>query len=91
MAGYDLPKARISIHAPHARSDTRPAALQNAVIFQSTLLMRGATMNLLAGIGESVFQSTLLMRGATKSRSKHKGGNAISIHAPHARSDRGQF
>ena len=38
------PKIRISIHAPHARSDvTRLASLLHGRLFQSTLLMRGAT------------------------------------------------
>ena len=36
---------KISIHAPHARSDTRDALIVPVVItFQSTLLMRGATV-----------------------------------------------
>ena len=78
-------------------------------IFQSTLLMRGATQAL-HRYGKSMrFQSTLLMRGATRtasSHTKHTGHfnprssceerppvvaalllTAISIHAPHARSD----
>ena len=59
--------AHISIHAPHARSDEKNMPTQRAMdIFQSTLLMRGAT---LIGLAESshlhTFQSTLLMRGAT--------------------------
>ena len=33
----------ISIHAPHARSDSMTATLRQITIFQSTLLMRGAT------------------------------------------------
>ena len=33
----------ISIHAPHARSDSIPAFSFQSAIFQSTLLMRGAT------------------------------------------------
>ena len=58
-------------------------------IFQSTLLMRGATWELaeidyVAGI----FQSTLLMRGATcQFLRQYSPWRYISIHAPHARSD----
>ena len=58
---------QISIHAPHARSDSsssgRAIELKQ---FQSTLLMRGATgdQRKLAE-AMAVFQSTLLMRGAT--------------------------
>ena len=63
--------------------------LSRFVLFQSTLLMRGATLcPCLASQSPHRFQSTLLMRGAT-------GGDGltievkldISIHAPHARSD----
>ena len=59
----------ISIHAPHARSDlTAATGKLDEHEFQSTLLMRGATiarcLNLLDII---LFQSTLLMRGATRS------------------------
>ena len=39
--------ALISIHAPHARSDSRGADFTDgSIIFQSTLLMRGATVSL---------------------------------------------
>ena len=59
--------------------------------FQSTLLMRGATIARPYNLEDIIFQSTLLMRGAT-----HRGWSAkavsrdgdISIHAPHARSDK---
>ena len=57
----------ISIHAPHARSDVMEALYDPAITFQSTLLMRGATM--VKGkdkTGKGIFQSTLLMRGATE-------------------------
>ena len=57
-------------------------------IFQSTLLMRGATCapyrNLLS---QSAFQSTLLRRGATDAAGWCDDWAHISIHAPHARSD----
>ena len=38
--------------------------------------------------GYSIFQSTLLMRGATRACVGIQSHNLISIHAPHARSDR---
>ena len=57
-------------------------------IFQSTLLMRGATSaasKISAAVG---FQSTLLMRGATcRQHVQQRQQRRISIHAPHARSD----
>ena len=37
----------ISIHAPHARSDAVNASGKKATAFQSTLLMRGATVSIL--------------------------------------------
>ena len=58
------------------------------LVFQSTLLMRGATG--IRGVSYSTrrgFQSTLLMRGATSLSRQRVGGEMISIHAPHARSD----
>ena len=57
-------------------------------IFQSTLLMRGATRTLAYPSNTDVFQSTLLMRGATSSTKIASACRFISIHAPHARSDR---
>ena len=57
-------------------------------VFQSTLLMRGATCpstNLVRT--KPKFQSTLLMRGATSRLLPLSSASAISIHAPHARSD----
>ena len=56
--------------------------------FQSTLLMRGATRPFAPLTSSHCgFQSTLLMRGATKKEIRELRGEAISIHAPHARSD----
>ena len=80
----------ISIHAPHARSD-KPCNMMLTLlyqIFQSTLLMRGATEVTGAYGMLSTFQSTLLMRGATFSGWCYDFAVKISIHAPHARSDR---
>ena len=80
---------KISIHAPHARSDYRMAlALFSISQFQSTLLMRGATsLSYLLMSAVARFQSTLLMRGATCDDGFRDVFAAISIHAPHARSD----
>ena len=67
---------------------TRPAGVPDGSCgFQSTLLMRGATSFMALRSVASVFQSTLLMRGATCILCLHDGTHAISIHAPHARSD----
>ena len=85
----DYESMMISIHAPHARSDRRSRLTHwRRRIFQSTLLMRGATGD--GGVGSSryTFQSTLLMRGATVLLSvQYVNTFFISIHAPHARSD----
>ena len=80
----------ISIHAPHARSDRRrrggkpcppyfnprssceerlptsDLGYHATVVFQSTLLMRGATVLASMAVALAEFQSTLLMRGATR-------------------------
>ena len=60
----------ISIHAPHARSDARAKLSHHSIqLFQSTLLMRGATSLPTAWRhSRELFQSTLLMRGATGGR-----------------------
>ena len=56
--------------------------------FQSTLLMRGATLvNRRQPGPRTLFQSTLLMRGATQVYPQIQIQIGISIHAPHARSD----
>ena len=60
-----LARFDISIHAPHARSDSRIASALASGIFQSTLLMRGATHLFILRVNLILFQSTLLMRGAT--------------------------
>ena len=56
-------------------------------IFQSTLLMRGATSVHSTTTNVKEFQSTLLMRGATDLLDVYLLLDEISIHAPHARSD----
>ena len=81
-------KISISIHAPHARSDGSWAATKmEQKIFQSTLLMRGATYNIVNG---GVCNNISIH--APHARSDTIGVCAsrliiISIHAPHARSD----
>ena len=55
----------ISIHAPHARSDLTVITIALHTRFQSTLLMRGATLRRHDARQTQTFQSTLLMRGAT--------------------------
>ena len=59
--------------------------------FQSTLLMRGATILIEGIIYDRIFQSTLLMRGATSLCLHNLLLLIISIHAPHARSDLCQY
>ena len=56
-------------------------------VFQSTLLMRGATSGAVRRVWMAKFQSTLLMRGATELKAYLEEYRDISIHAPHARSD----
>ena len=80
-------RLRISIHAPHARSDGRGGSITLLTPFQSTLLMRGATPVLRSALEVFLFQSTLLMRGATALSTQDEPLYFISIHAPHARSD----
>ena len=65
----------------------RSATWEARSAFQSTLLMRGATA--ISGREQlnKEFQSTLLMRGATLPHPCDGPLYAISIHAPHARSD----
>ena len=58
------------------------------LVFQSTLLMRGATIEADNMSIDKQFQSTLLMRGATKKGEDVPYCHLISIHAPHARSDK---
>ena len=59
-------KARISIHAPHAGRDARPATRPGArSLFQSTRPMRGATFDFALVHSNLKFQSTRPMRGAT--------------------------
>ena len=82
-------KFLISIHAPHAGSDlSGPWPESRAPGFQSTLPMRGATPTCKHKYEEAEFQSTLPMRGATQRLNNICIVDSISIHAPHAGSDR---
>ena len=63
------------------------APIVDIITFQSTLLMRGATLDASADSAWNTFQSTLLMRGATRTARLSQSTICISIHAPHARSD----
>ena len=87
-AARDAPR-HISIHAPHARSDSVLASIAVAFAeFQSTLLMRGATWYHCIDSSYRYFnprsscEERLLIRESTAQQCF-----VISIHAPHARSD----
>ena len=80
---------RISIHAPHARSDD---FLDVTILFCFGISIhaphaRSDTKRTDNTSDMSRFQSTLLMRGATVCLYKRRQEKTISIHAPHARSD----
>ena len=80
--------SHISIHAPHARSDAMSSMLSAfSILFQSTLLMRGATPT----HGRLHYHRPISIH-APHARSDRRidirqHDAAISIHAPHARSD----
>ena len=81
----------MSYFNPRSSCEERPEsshALSMWDGFQSTLLMRGATIARKTGkTYNTLFQSTLLMRGATADSLQECALLRISIHAPHARSD----
>ena len=58
-----------------------------AAVFQSTPLIRGATVTMSDVMSEITFQSTPLIRGATAAVRKARSRCRISIHAPHTRGD----
>ena len=78
----------ISIHAPHARSDCveRESKAHDAYFNPRSSCEERPDHRKCIAVA-IVFQSTLLMRGATPARLKSMAVTAISIHAPHARSD----
>ena len=86
---YDAADDKISIHAPHARSDSIRLRLRACSIFQSTLLMRGATCT---RVRQSASRTDFNPRSSCEERHLVQFGQIfvrldISIHAPHARSD----
>ena len=80
---------KISIHAPHARSDTTLLKTYSFKTWISIHAPHARSDHLTNGCCESLtaFQSTLLMRGATCIVNVPTRDMIISIHAPHARSD----
>ena len=78
----------ISIHAPHTRSDTYVLNDGTQVLFQSTPLIRGATLSRF-----SITDSEEISIHAPHTRSDGTSSlgckicDKISIHAPHTRSD----
>ena len=81
-------KARISIHAPHARGDGRAQeARRPRQISIHAPHARGDLAARQAVKERARFQSTPLMRGATVVIGTRDIVRTISIHAPHARGD----
>ena len=78
----------ISIHAPHARSDLSLQLSARLPLFQSTLLMRGATTKTkLARIAVTISIHAPHARSDVIALTSFISHFYISIHAPHARSD----
>ena len=76
---------------PHSPCGERPLGRStrcNTRTFQSTLPMRGATCRSSVQTPSFEFQSTLPMRGATLELFPRRVLSTISIHTPHAGSDR---
>ena len=61
--------------------------MPEAMVFQSTPLMRGETSVRTCVCRALIFQSTPLMRGETAQNGGTAAGRGISIHSPHARGD----
>ena len=79
----------ISIHAPHARSDVQSLCTQCLlVVFQSTLLMRGATVRSSRWVSYGYFNPRSSCEERLVSTNHTIENPIISIHAPHARSDK---
>ena len=79
----------ISIHTPHAGSDSsRHFSSLLYAQFQSTLPMRGVTELNSNKSNALIFQSTLPMRGVTVESKQATQDFQISIHTPHAGSDK---
>ncbi len=68
-APEEQPEVSISIHSPHAGRDLSAASrYPTPSLFQSTLPMRGETIDLALMLRYVRFQSTLPMRGETEKR-----------------------
>ena len=82
-------RIRISIHAPHARSDEREKERRFLDLVISIHAPHARSDKEWAKFTGDIkkFQSTLLMRGATSRCRCRRLLQDISIHAPHARSD----
>ena len=79
----------ISIHAPHARSDRASCrSARRGRHFNPRSSCEERLMPSYSKFQTILFQSTLLMRGATQKFELGYFDTLISIHAPHARSDR---
>ena len=88
VPGLILELLEISIHAPHARSDSPAAvALLPTSPFQSTLLMRGATNSFLSAASFKTISIHAPHARSDWAQTRSRPESGISIHAPHARSD----
>ena len=81
-------KEIISIHAPHTRSDVNRLINCLMLIFQSTLLIRGATKNSRKNCWAKLISIHAPHTRSDKCLVTHLGYLEISIHAPHTRSDK---
>ena len=81
----------VSIHAPLARSNGIRSVFLVASEFQYMLLLRGATTIVNTLPFRALFQYMLLLRGATSCDQVTKTQETVSIHAPLARSNRGNI
>ena len=90
VSGLPVPVAfMISIHAPHAGSDPPCMIYTGYFCDFNPRSPCGERLRRKPGVCQNLlFQSTLPMRGATLVLVRSIDGNGISIHAPHAGSDR---
>ena len=80
---------RISIHAPHTRSDQPDYHYSvEAATFQSTPLIRGATISQACSSRRASISIHAPHTRSDKARAQEAREREISIHAPHTRSDR---
>ena len=78
---------RISIHAPHTRSDMPSMSPRSIAEFQSTLLIRGATIDALEEPSKVVISIHAPHTRSDATTVQNNKSATISIHAPHTRSD----